>query len=205
MTPAMAEMRTFFITLRALVYATSFVLFFGWLALWVRAWDSSLGVVWPAWTSLFGILLMVIGAGLVLLCVGVFSVPGRGTPAVFDPPREFVAGGPYHYVRNPLYRGGFSLLLGFGLYSQAVSMLIFALGVMLLIHVFVLLVEEPGLEQRFGLSRIQAIRESLDTQVDMSPRVGGLLRMEGRPTTASTRRFAARGSADARSSRGSRG
>jgi len=95
---------------------------------------------------------MIVGSVLVLICVGVFVSRGRGTPAIFDPPREFVALGPYKYVRNPMYVGGFILLIGFGLYHHSVSMLALALLLALLFHLFVLWVEEPGLEQRFGFS-----------------------------------------------------
>ena len=38
-------------------------------------------------------------------CIGTFVTKGQGTPAPFDPPREFVASGPYRYVRNPMYIG----------------------------------------------------------------------------------------------------
>ena len=145
-------MRTFFITLRTLIYVPSFILFFGCIALSVRAYDQTIGIALPAWTRAIGIIFMIVGSVLVLICVGVFVSRGRGTPAIFDPPREFVALGPYKYVRNPMYVGGFILLIGFGLYHHSVSMLALALLLALLFHLFVLWVEEPGLEQRFGFS-----------------------------------------------------
>lgn len=145
-------MRTFLITLRTLIYVPSFIFFFGWMALGVRVYDQTVGIVLPAWITTIGIILMMVGSVLVLICVGIFVARGRGTPAIFDPPREFVALGPYQYVRNPMYVGGFILLAGFGLYHRSVSMLALALLLALLFHLFVLWVEEPGLEQRFGSS-----------------------------------------------------
>ena len=59
--------------------------------------------------------------------VGIFVVRGRGTPAVFDAPREFVVVGPYKYVRNPMYIGALTLLIGFGLYQHSISILVFSL------------------------------------------------------------------------------
>ncbi len=128
------------------------MLFFGWIALGVRAYDQTLGIALPEWTRAIGIIFMIVGSVLVLICVGIFVARGRGTPAIFDPPREFVALGPYKYVRNPMYVGGFILLLGFGLYHHSVSILALALLLAFLFHLFVLWVEEPGLEQRFGSS-----------------------------------------------------
>jgi protein-S-isoprenylcysteine O-methyltransferase Ste14 len=145
-------MQKIFIALRTLIYVPSFIFFFGWVALGVRAFDPSIGIFLPVWTRVLGIIVMIAGIVLVLICAGVFVARGRGTPAIFDPPREFVALGPYKYVRNPMYVGGFILLMGFGLYHHSVSILALALLLALLFHLFVLWVEEPGLEQRFGSS-----------------------------------------------------
>src|SRR3990172_2750465 len=102
-----------------------------------------------------GIVLMILGGILCLICILVFIIRGKGTPAVFDPPTEFVAIGPYKYVRNPMYIGGHILLLGFGLYHNSISILILSVVLMFLFHLFVVFVEEPGLEQRFGESYLK--------------------------------------------------
>ena len=145
-------MQTIFIALRTLIYVPGFIFLFGWVALGVHAFDPNIGIVLPVWTRVLGIIVMIAGSVLVLICVGVFVARGRGTPAIFDPPQEFVALGPYKYVRNPMYVGGFILLIGFGLYHHSVSILTLALLLAFLFHLFVLWVEEPGLEQRFGFS-----------------------------------------------------
>jgi protein-S-isoprenylcysteine O-methyltransferase Ste14 len=145
-------MKLFFTILRSLIYVPLFILLFGWLALNVRAYDTKLGVILPRWTSIIGIIIMAVGAILVLICVIVFVVRGKGTPAVFDPPTEFVAVGPYAYVRNPMYIGGFILLVGFGLYHVSLSILILAVILIVVFHFFVLIVEEPNLERLFGKS-----------------------------------------------------
>jgi len=145
-------MKLFFTIVRSVIYVPLFILFFGWLALNVRVYDEQFGFILPQWTSIIGIIMMVVGAILVLLCVVVFVIIGKGTPAAFDPPTKFVAVGPYAFVRNPMYIGGFILLVGFGLYHTSVSILIFAVLLLVVFHFFVLMVEEPGLERLFGKS-----------------------------------------------------
>jgi len=97
---------------------------------------------------------MLLGGLLVLWCGGTFIGRGRGTPAVFDPPRVFVASGPYRFVRNPMYLGGLCLLAGFGLWLRSLSILLFAAVLILAFHLFVVCYEEPGLAKRFGESYI---------------------------------------------------
>ena len=97
--------------IRTAVYMTGFVLLWGWLALGVRQFDPAIGVTLPKWVKLLGFAVMATGGVLGLTCGYFFATHGRGTPAPFDSPREFVAVGPYRYVRNPMYIGG-SLVLG---------------------------------------------------------------------------------------------
>ena len=131
---------------------TGFVFFWAWLALGVRKYDEGIGFVLPASAGAVGAILMFAGAALALTCVGFFAVRGRGTPAPFDPPREFVAVGPYKYARNPMYIGAIILVIGFGLYIQSISIVLFSLVFLVIAHLFVFFVEEPGLENRFGQS-----------------------------------------------------
>ena len=137
---------------RALVYMSGFLLFFAWLALRVRALDRFLQVALPNGVEVLGVFLMFIGGILGLACVGTFIVRGKGTPAPFDAPREFVAVGPYRYTRNPMYVGGLLLLAGFGLYEHSVSILIMSLVLLAAVHLKVVFYEEPTLRKSFGAS-----------------------------------------------------
>ena len=139
-----------FAGLRAVVYVTGFVSLVAWLALSVRTNDKRSSLGWPGWTEIPGIILVVAGGLLVLTCAGIFVLRGRGTPAAFDAPREFVVLAPYKYTRNPMYVGGWGVLVGFGLYDHSISILLFSLVFLLLLHLFVVFFEEPGLKQRFG-------------------------------------------------------
>jgi protein-S-isoprenylcysteine O-methyltransferase Ste14 len=144
--------KNFLVAVRAVLYSTGFVLLWGWLAESTRRYDALLGVGLPGGSQALGIVLAVAGALIAVACIGTFIVRGRGTPAPFDPPVVFVPTGPYRYVRNPMYIGGALVLAGYGLFQRSVSILLLSLGFLLIMHLFVLFLEEPGLEQRFGSS-----------------------------------------------------
>jgi protein-S-isoprenylcysteine O-methyltransferase Ste14 len=137
------------VALRALLYMTGFVFAWGWLSLQTRSIGR--GWVLPQGSRFVGTVLMIAGGSLVLSCVAWFVVAGRGTPAPFDPPRSFVPGGPYGWVRNPMYLGALLVLAGFGLWHASLSMVLLALPALILAHLFVVLYEEPTLRRRFGL------------------------------------------------------
>lgn len=141
---------TAFITAKAVFFATAFL--GGWI--WVmrqveplsREWDAVLPM-WPAW---IGPAVTAVGAAGTMICIGIFVVRGRGTPAIFDAPTQFVAIGPYRYVRNPMYWSAATLFAGLALSTSSLAALAFVPAWWLLIHAFVVLIEEPGLHRRFG-------------------------------------------------------
>lgn len=145
-------MKSLPVALRTVIYGSCFVSFFAWLAVHVRYFDRFMHVDMPAGVQILGILLMIAGGVLGLACVGTFVVRGKGTPAPFDAPREFVAIGPYRYVRNPMYIGGLLLLAGFGVYERSVSILLMAFVLLLIVHLLVVFYEEPTLRRSFGAS-----------------------------------------------------
>lgn len=143
---------TVWVALRALVYATGFVLLWAWLAYQAHLQDHRVGLWLPDWLAGIGLALMAAGAAVTLASVATFVVAGRGTPAPFDPPRRFVAVGLYRWVRNPMYLGGILLLLGYALCAGSVLALVVPVAMLGLAHLFVVLYEEPHLERRFGPS-----------------------------------------------------
>ena len=54
-----------------------------------------------------------------------------------------------------MYIGGWFVLAGFGLYEESISILLFSLVWLVIFHLFVVLVEEPGLMKRFGESYVE--------------------------------------------------
>jgi protein-S-isoprenylcysteine O-methyltransferase Ste14 len=100
--------------------------------------------------EVLGLIVAILGLALALTCVLTFAVVGRGTPAPFDPPRTLVIAGPYRYVRNPMYIGAGTALLGAALYYRSLALTGYALVFLLITHLFVMLYEEPHLRRVFG-------------------------------------------------------
>jgi protein-S-isoprenylcysteine O-methyltransferase Ste14 len=150
--PAPSVLSKSFTILRGVVYSIGFVWLWTWVALWVRSFDAGLSVSLPLWLRPVGYVLAAAGALLAGLCIATFVTRGRGTPAPFDPPREFVASGPYRYVRNPMYVGAAAVILGAGFILSSPSIVILALAFLLIMHLFVILYEEPALAGKFGAS-----------------------------------------------------
>ena len=145
-------MKALFTAVRAVVWSAAFLWLWSWVALGVRRYDAALGGALPAWTPFAGVPFVVGGVALMLTCVCLFVLRGRGTPAPWDAPREFVAVGPYRHVRNPMYVGGYGALAGFALEFRSPAMLAFVAVPFACAHVLVLVSEEPMLEDRFGES-----------------------------------------------------
>ncbi|MFN2303097.1 MAG: methyltransferase family protein [Anaerolineales bacterium] len=91
-------------------------------------------------------------AGLILIgwCVYLFAQLGHGTLAPWDPPRHFVALGPYQYVRNPMIIGGGMMVFGEALFWGSWLLFIWACFFLVMNHFYFVFSEEPRLEQRFG-------------------------------------------------------
>jgi protein-S-isoprenylcysteine O-methyltransferase Ste14 len=161
--------KSLFVAVRALLYSTGFVLLWGWLAVSALRYDAVLGLELSAVLRPIGIAIGALGALLCLACIATFIVRGRGTPFPLDPPVVFVPTGPYRYVRNPMYIGGALVLAGYGLFQRSASVLLLSVGFLLLMHLFVLFLEEPGLEQRFGGSYV-AYKEAVNRWLPRAPR-----------------------------------
>lgn len=113
----------------------------------------------PLWGQAFpvNLLLAVAGlgfviAGLVLIVstIRLFILVGQGTLAPWNPTQRLVVRGPYRYVRNPMISGVISVLLGEACLSGSPAVLMWALAVVVVNVVYIPLLEEPNLYQRFG-------------------------------------------------------
>lgn len=98
------------------------------------------------------IVLFLFGFGLFGWCVSLFARVGQGTLAPWDPTRNIVAVGPYRFVRNPMISGVALMLLSFALFRGSWVLAVWALIIVSLNHIYFVLLEEPGLEERFGAS-----------------------------------------------------
>jgi protein-S-isoprenylcysteine O-methyltransferase Ste14 len=88
-----------------------------------------------------------------------FVREGRGTPAPVAPPKQLVVTGVFRYVRNPGYVGGIGLIVGQALLFGSGWTLLYAAGVWLMFHLFVVVYEEPTLRSQFGESYERYRRE----------------------------------------------
>jgi len=101
--------------------------------------------------------LAVLGVGLVLFgaSLGRFMREGKGTLAPWDPPRRLVVRGPYRYVRNPMISGVLLVLFGEAAILLSRPQLEWALVFLVLNLVYIPLVEEPMLIDRFGSDYVE--------------------------------------------------
>ncbi|MEW6085584.1 MAG: isoprenylcysteine carboxylmethyltransferase family protein [Chloroflexota bacterium] len=94
--------------------------------------------------------LWLIGIAMLVWCFWDFVQKGKGTPAPTEPPKELVVTGLYNHVRNPMYVGIASIIIGHFLWFGFWNLLIYTAVVVIAFHSFVTLYEEPNLRQRFG-------------------------------------------------------
>lgn len=97
-----------------------------------------------------GLLPILVGAAIYLWCAWEFATRGLGTPAPIDPPKTLMARGLYRHVRNPMYVGVLSAILGEALLFGARVLLGYAVCVFAAFAAMVLLYEEPALRSAFG-------------------------------------------------------
>ena len=105
----------------------------------------------PVW-MVVGLLPLALGVGLYLWCAGAFTFIGKGTPAPIDAPKALVVQGPYRWVRNPMYVAVLLVILGQAIVLRSSLLVGYALLFWLVVHTFVILVEEPSLRDQFGSS-----------------------------------------------------
>src|SRR5438045_3193185 len=86
---------------------------------------------------LIGLLPFFAGVILYFWCAGAFTFIGYGTPAPIDAPVFLVRSGPYRWVRNPMYIGVFSVLLGEVILFHSLLLVGYMLLAGMVVHLFV--------------------------------------------------------------------
>lgn len=106
----------------------------------------------PAALALEAAGLALLVAGLLLFAASLrrFAREGRGTLAPWDPPRALVVRGPYRFVRNPMISGVLFVLFGEALLLRSAPHAEWAAAFLVINLIYIPLLEEPGLEARFG-------------------------------------------------------
>ena len=104
---------------------------------------------WPGWVRVVGAVL--VAAGLVPLAHAfVQFARAGGTPAPVAPTAHLVVSGFNRFVRNPMYVGVTTMIVGQGLLFGLPAVLVYALVVWATTAAFVRLYEEPTLRRMFG-------------------------------------------------------
>ena len=95
---------------------------------------------------------ILVGSLLILWSAWDLTRAGKGTPAPFDPPKEFVVKSFYRFVRNPMYLGDLLVLMGESLLFESALLVFYTLLMLCVFHLFIVLHEEPTLRRKFGES-----------------------------------------------------
>jgi protein-S-isoprenylcysteine O-methyltransferase Ste14 len=103
---------------------------------------------WPL--VVLGVVVAALGIALIVQTVALFASVGKGTLAPWDPTERLVVRGPYRRVRNPMISGVLCVLLGEALAFGSLAVLTWFALVFAINAVYFPLVEEPGLQERFG-------------------------------------------------------
>jgi protein-S-isoprenylcysteine O-methyltransferase Ste14 len=111
-------------------------------------WIDSSSIAWAA--RVVGAVILLLGFALFGWCVILFARVGQGTLAPWDPTRNLVAVGPYRHVRNPMISGVALMLFGQALSWGSMLLTLWAFAFVIINHVYFVLLEEPGLQARFG-------------------------------------------------------
>ena len=85
---------------------------------------------------------------------------GRGTPIPLMATQKLVVKRPYTYCRNPMTLGTTAFYLGIAIWTGSLSALILALIYPVGISIYIKLLEEKELEQRFGLEYLEYKRRT---------------------------------------------
>ena len=121
----------------------------GLLPWWLTRWEFRPAFVGIEGVRLLGILLIAVGLLPLIDSFVRFALQGGGTPAPIAPPQRLVVTGFYRYVRNPMYVGVVSVVLGQAVLFADARLLWYAAFVWLAFHLFVILYEEPTLRRAF--------------------------------------------------------
>lgn len=109
------------------------------------------GTPWPLAVRVLGIALIAVGGIMVVTGFVRFAAEGIGIPFPAEPTsRRLTVGGPYRYVRNPLYLAIVMAVTGQALLFSRPVLLAYAAVLLAAFIAFVRFYEEPSLVRRFG-------------------------------------------------------
>jgi protein-S-isoprenylcysteine O-methyltransferase Ste14 len=99
--------------------------------------------------TLGGLALLVSGLGLGAAAHVHFRRTGQH-PAPWKPAPELIIGGPYRFMRNPMYVGMSLIQIGLGLATNDLWLLLLTIPALAIVHFIAVVPEERYLTARFG-------------------------------------------------------
>jgi len=117
---------------------------------WISRWHMQPPLLGLSLLRVAGATLIALGTPSLLDSFTRFALQGLGTPAPIFPTRHLVLTGLYRHVRNPMYVGVVSVIVGQGLLLGNVRVLGYGVLVWLAFYLFVVGYEEPTLRRTFG-------------------------------------------------------
>jgi protein-S-isoprenylcysteine O-methyltransferase Ste14 len=97
-----------------------------------------------------GVICICLGLVLMTATIRLFATVGEGTLAPWEPPQRLVVRGVYRHVRNPMISGVLFVLLGESVLTASVPLFQWFLIFALINAIYIPLLEEPMLVNRFG-------------------------------------------------------
>jgi protein-S-isoprenylcysteine O-methyltransferase Ste14 len=129
---------------------------------------------WPLALRALGVALIMVGVLVNVTTFVRFPVEGAGTPFPTNPPssRKVMVGGPYRYVRNPMYVSYVVAIIGEALLLSRPALFVYLLVVVAFVAAFVHWWEEPTMTKRFG-AEYEAYRKQVPAWWPRLPRANG--------------------------------
>ena len=122
----------------------------GLIPLWITGWHLHAPFLGFPLIRAVGVVVVLIGLVPLIESFGRFALEGVGTPAPIVPTKHLIVTGFYRHVRNPMYIGVVTIILGQALIFGTVGLLYYAAIVWVGFHLFVLGYEEPTLLRTHG-------------------------------------------------------
>ena len=106
---------------------------------------------WPIAVRLIGVTLIALGGIVVAWAFAQFAAEGAGVPIPGEPnSQRLTVGGPYRYVRNPLYVASVVAICGQALLLSRPVLFSYAAAFLAITIFLVHWIEDPALARRFG-------------------------------------------------------
>jgi protein-S-isoprenylcysteine O-methyltransferase Ste14 len=106
---------------------------------------------WPVAIRVIGAVLIAMGGSVVTWAFAQFAAEGAGIPIPGEPnSQRLTVGGPYRYVRNPLYVASVVAISGQALLLSRPVLLIYAAVILAITFFLAHWLEDPALARRFG-------------------------------------------------------